>query len=232
MCCTASANSKDENKKLGLLRLSFLLEGYEYMFYMDGQAGFLTVIAGPMASEKSGELIQRCKKAEKYQHKNVVIFKPVIDNRFSTNEVVSRIGLRAKCYNLPVCNIDLHVYDALLWDADIVAIDEIQFFDESIVKAVKILLKKKKHVIACGLNMDYLGRPFGHIGTLLALADEVVQKYAYCAVCGRPAIHTQRLRNGKALTEQLESNIKIDDIGGEEAYEPRCRLCFEGPAEN
>ena len=196
------------------------------MFYFDGKAGYLTVITGPMASEKSGELIQRCKKAEKYQHKKVVVFKPQIDNRFSNDEVVSRIGLSIPCRNLPIHQVDLSLYEKDLKDCDIVAIDEIQFFDESIILAVKQLLKEGKHVIVSGLNMDYLGQPFGQIGTLLAIADEIIQKFAYCACCGRPAIHTQRLYQGKPVTQRFESNIKIDAVGGVDTYEPRCRLFF------
>lgn len=191
------------------------------MFYNDGKSGFLTVITGAMMSEKSGELISSLIKAEKYQKKRICAFKPKIDNRFSNDEVASRIGLSLKCKNL---NLDVTVNDIAEYveEYDVFGIDEIQFFNkDSIISVINYLLAHNKHVIACGLSTDYLGNPFGCIGDVLAIADEIIQKFPYCSKCGRPAIHSQLIENGVEVTSKRD----VINIGF--GYEPRCRLCFK-----
>lgn len=199
------------------------------MIYNDGQAGFLTTIIGPMFSEKSGELIKRCLLAKQYQKKQVVVFKPSLDNRDAENEVVSRIGLRIEALKLykELSEIDI-VADIYLRceDADLVAFDEAQFFSDKLVDVVKHLLKEGKQVIVAGLNLDYLGRPFGCMGKLLLFSDEVIVKHAFCACCARPAMYTQRLVNKQAVVS-ISHAEEIVLIGGDESYEPRCRLCFK-----
>lgn len=199
------------------------------MIYNDGKAGFLTTIIGPMFSEKSGELIKRCKQAEKYQNKKVVVYKPVVDNRYSEDEVVSRIGLRIKAYkinqNLKEENIEKEIFERCK-DADMVAFDETQFFSREIVDIVTKLLNMKKEVIVDGLNLDYLGRPFGSMGDLMTISDEVVLKTAFCKCCGRPAMFTQRLIDGKPDIGKTGNLVQIGDT---ESYEPRCRLCYKSP---
>lgn len=195
------------------------------MFYNDGKSGFLTVIVGPMASEKSGELISKLMKAEKYQKQRVCAFKPNIDNRFADNKLVSRIGLSMDCENLDL-NVKISDVEKYIDKYDVFGIDEIQFFDkDSIISVINYLLDNNKHVMVCGLALDYLGNPFGCIGDVMAIADEIIQKYAYCTKCGRPAIHSQMIENGVEVTTRRD----IINIGT--GYEPRCRLCFKRESE-
>ena len=199
------------------------------MIYNDGKSGFLTTIIGPMFSEKSGELIKRCKQAQQYQNKKVIVFKPVVDNRYSEDEVVSRIGLRIKAYKinqkLNEENVEKAIFERCK-DADMVAFDEAQFFSSEIVEIITKLLYMKKEVIADGLNLDYLGRPFGSMGDLVTISDEVVLKTAFCKCCGRPAMFTQRLIDGKPDVGKTGNLVQIGDT---ESYEPRCRLCYKSP---
>ena len=197
------------------------------MLYNDGKAGFLTTIIGPMFSEKSGELIKRCLQAQQYQNKHVEVYKPLLDNRFSEQEVVSRIGLRMPAHpihqNLELVDLEQEIF-LPCQDADLVAFDEAQFFSSHLVGVVERLLREGKQVIVAGLNLDYLGRPFGCIGTLLLFSDEIVTKNAFCKCCGRPAMYTQRLINGKPVSKADEDE-RLVVIGDSESYEPRCRLC-------
>lgn len=196
------------------------------MLYNDGTSGFLTIIFGPMFSEKSGELIKKCKYAKRYQHKKVLIYKPSIDNRFSEHEVVSRLGLKEKALNLSQDLAQNGILSEIYTqcnDMDIVAFDEAQFFSKEIVSLVDYLVSQGKHVIVSGLNLDFLGRTFGFMKDLTMFADEIILKNAYCNQCGRPAGYTQRLINGVPVTDVHSQTIVIGD---EESYEARCRLCF------
>lgn len=190
-------------------------------------SGFITIITGPMFSEKSGELIKRCEKMSKYGRKSVKAFKPKKDTRFSEDEIVSRMG-----YCLPATNISEDITDEVIQfvlemtrNVDVVAFDEGQFFSKNIMKLVGELAYRKKYVIVDGLNMDYRGKEFGYIGGLMAMADEIVKLNAYCSCCGSPmGTHTQRLVNGKPA--KLGPIVMIGDS---EKYEPRCRNCFVPP---
>lgn len=184
--------------------------------------GYLTAIVGSMFSEKSGELISRLLKISEYQHRKVCVFKPGIDNRFAENEVVSRIGLRIKCHNLPQ-HIDVASIAYLVDKYDVFGIDEVQFFDESVLELVDYLLDNEKEVLVSGLNTDFTGKPFPQTASLMAMADEVVQKYAFCAKCGRPAVRSQLIVDGVPVVKMGKNNIVI----GDKTYEPRCRHCFE-----
>lgn len=196
------------------------------MNYFDGKSGLITVITGPMFSEKSGELIKRCKKLERYGHKKVIAFKPSIDTRFSKTDIVSRIGLAMNAVSIDK-DIDDELYEKIMEMAkfcDVIAFDEAQFFNEKIVDITKELAYQGKMVIIAGLNLDYRGKPFGHMGDLMAQADEIVLLNAFCSCCGRPAIFTQRLIDGNPA-----KGGPVELIGDTEAYEPRCRLCFVPP---
>ncbi len=196
------------------------------MLYNDGKAGFITTIIGPMFSEKSGELIKRCRQAQEYQNKSVVVYKPQVDNRYSETEVVSRIGLRINAISLPqeLTEDDVNEILAHCKEAEIVAFDEAQFFSKNLITIVRTLSKQGKHIIISGLNLDYLGRPFGHIGDILLFSDEILTKNAFCKCCGRPAMYTQRLVNGQPV-DTASGELVI--IGDTESYEPRCRLCHK-----
>lgn len=191
-------------------------------------SGHILVITGGMFSGKSEELIKRCRKFEKYGQKRVKIYKPAIDNRFSENEVVSRIGYRFPATNIPI-ELPDDVIDQVYRETeeiDIIGFDEAQFFKRPIMQLVGDLAYRGKYVIVSGLNMDYRGKEFGFMGGLLAQADEIIRLYSFCAVCGSPkGTHTQRLINGKPA----KKGSPIVMIGDTENYEPRCRKCFIPP---
>ncbi|SFD55857.1 thymidine kinase [Paenibacillus catalpae] len=191
------------------------------------ERGFITVIIGPMFSEKSGELIRRCQKLMQYGRKQVRAYKPAEDDRFSTEEIVSRIGYRLPAVSVPRELSPSSVEQILreTRDADVVAFDEASFFGKPIIALVEELAYQGKHIIVDGLNMDYRGKEFGYIGGLLAIADEIVKLTSFCAVCGDAnATFTQRIVNGKPA-----SLGPVFLIGDTESYEPRCRSCFVPP---
>lgn len=189
--------------------------------------GRITVITGPMFSEKSGELIRRCQKLMKYGRQKVVAYKPVEDDRFEIDEIVSRIGYKLPAIPIPK-QLSPQIVEQILEqtkDADVVAFDEVQFFSKEIMEIVEELAYCGKQVIVDGLNMDYRGKEFGYIGGLLAMSDDIEKLSAFCAVCGSPdAAFTQRIVNGEPVTLG-----PIVMIGDSEAYEPRCRNCFVPP---
>lgn len=189
--------------------------------------GRITVITGPMFSEKSGELIRRCQKLIQYGRKKLVAYKPEEDQRYAKDEIVSRIGYRLPAISIPrqlTADITANIL-AETADADVVAFDEVQFFSKPILGLVEELAYSGKHVIVDGLNLDYRGKEFGYIGGLLAMADDIQLMTAFCAVCGSPeAVFTQRIVNGRPAP--LGSVIMIGDS---DDYEPRCRCCFVPP---
>lgn len=130
------------------------------------QTGRITVITGPMFSEKSGELIRRCQKLIQFGRKKVVAYKPAEDDRFAQDEIVSRIGYRLPAHSIPRQLTPESVETILnqTIDADVVAFDEVQFFSSAIMELVSELAYCGKHVIVDGLNMDYRGKEFGYIG--------------------------------------------------------------------
>jgi thymidine kinase len=191
------------------------------------QTGRITVITGPMFSEKSGELIRRCQKLIQFGRKKVVAYKPAEDDRFAQDEIVSRIGYRLPAHSIPRQltpeSVEMILNQTI--DADVVAFDEVQFFSSAIMELVSELAYCGKHVIVDGLNMDYRGKEFGYVGGLLAMADDIEKLSAFCAVCGSPdAAFTQRIVNGEPVTLG-----PVVMIGDSEAYEPRCRCCFIPP---
>ncbi|WP_160033415.1 thymidine kinase [Paenibacillus sp. An7] len=189
--------------------------------------GRITVITGPMFSEKSGELIRRCQKLMKYGRQKVVAYKPVEDDRFEIDEIVSRIGYKLPAIPIPK-QLTPQIVEQILEqtkDADVVAFDEVQFFSREIMDIAEELAYCGKHVIVDGLNMDYRGKEFGYVGGLLAMSDDIEKLSAFCAVCGSPdAAFTQRIVNGEPVTLG-----PVVMIGDSEAYEPRCRNCFVPP---
>ena len=174
--------------------------------------GSIEVVCGPMFSGKTEELIRRVKRAQ-IAKQRVQIFKPAIDDRYDENDVVSHSSLSIKAE--PVEN----AVDILLRLKDstrIVAIDEVQFFDDSIITVISKLAARGYRVICAGLDLDYRAQPFGPMGTLLAIADEVMKIQSICMVCGSPATRSQRLSKS---TEQVL-------VGETDAYEARCRAHY------
>ncbi|WP_461207577.1 thymidine kinase [Clostridium sp. DL1XJH146] len=185
--------------------------------------GWIEVIVGPMYSGKSEELIRRITRANIARQK-VQVFKPAIDNRYSKCDVVSHSG--DKCDAFPVKDSS-NVLELIDNDTDVVAFDEVQFFDDGIIDIIRKLSDNGKRVICAGLDMDFRGEPFGPIEKLLAIAEFVDKIQAICMVCGNPATRTQRLINGKPA--RYDDPIVL--IGATEAYEARCRKCHIVPKE-
>ncbi|OLO42262.1 thymidine kinase [Alkalihalophilus pseudofirmus] len=189
--------------------------------YLMKREGWIEVICGSMFSGKSEELIRRVRRVS-YGNLSVQVFKPVIDNRYSEVEVVSHSG--SKVTALPVAKA-VDMLEFVKEDTQVVAIDEVQFFDENIIGIVYELANKGKRVICAGLDQDFRGEPFGPMPQLLSLAEEVQKLHAVCPCCGSPASRTQRLIEGKPASY----NDPVILVGASESYEPRCRHCHIVP---
>ncbi|MGI9542289.1 MAG: thymidine kinase [Cyclobacteriaceae bacterium] len=179
--------------------------------------GWIEVICGSMFSGKTEELIRRLNRAI-IAKQRVEIFKPVIDTRYHGEEVVSHNDTAIR--STPVSFAD----DILLLavNCDVVGIDEAQFFDPRIVDVSLQLANNGVRVILAGLDMDFEGEPFGPIPALLAIAEYVTKVHAICAQCGNIASFSYRLHPSKAKVK----------LGESEAYEARCRRCFEEGMKN
>ncbi len=176
------------------------------------QAGWIEVICGSMFSGKTEELIRRMKRA-RIARQRVEIFKPALDTRYAAAAVVSHD--ESSIPSTPVSSPSQILL--LAGEADVVGIDEGQFFDDSLVDVVTRLAQEGRRVIVAGLDQDYLGRPFEPMPRLMAIAEYVTKLHAICVVCGAPANHSQRLvSSGDRLL-----------LGATESYEPRCRRCFQ-----
>jgi thymidine kinase len=184
--------------------------------------GWLEVICGPMFSGKSEEMIRRLRRAE-IAGQRVVIFKPRIDDRFDTADVVSHAGLRMRA--VPVAGVA--ELEARAAGHDVVGIDEVQFFEASVVAAALALADAGARVVAAGLDQDFRRLPFGPIPDLLAHAEFVDKLQAVCHRCGGPATTTQRLVDGRPAPYTGETVV----VGAAEHYEARCRDCHEPGAD-
>jgi len=180
---------------------------------MRGHHGWIEVICGPMFSGKSEELIRRLRLAQ-IAKQRVQIFKPAIDDRYDEEYITSHSEQKFLC--TPVADVE-QILSNIRDTTRVVGIDEAQFFDESIVFACERLANRGLRVILAGLDQDYLGNPFGPMPQLLAIADSVSKNHAVCVVCGEPATKSQR------LTEQSDQVV----VASGEAYEARCRSCFD-----
>ncbi|MDD6302400.1 MAG: thymidine kinase [Bacillales bacterium] len=183
------------------------------------RSGWIEVICGPMFAGKSEELIRRIRRII-YAKKEVIVFKPLIDNRYSEDEVVSHNKSKVKCYNLKSSS-EVHQYIKNTTYA--VAFDEVQFMDEGILSVAQELANKGIRVICAGLDNDFKGEPFSIMPQLLCMAEYVTKLTAICSVCGHNATRTQRIVNGKPA--YYDDPIII--IGASEKYEPRCRHCHQ-----
>ncbi len=178
--------------------------------------GWIEVIAGCMFSGKTEELIRRLRRAEIAKQK-VLVFKPRLDTRFSAKAIVSHSdqSLPSLLIDNPDDIIELAVH------AQVVGIDEAQFFPMGIVEVCNTLANQGKRVIAAGLDQDYKGMPFDPMPQLLAVAEYITKTLAICVVCGNPADKTQR------KTHSSERVI----VGASDIYEARCRNCHYIPKE-
>ncbi len=186
---------------------------------MPKPAGTLIVITGSMFAGKSEELIRQVRRAL-YARKKVQVFKSALDNRWDSAAIATHNGVRFEA--IPVSSSgDLE--RLVEPDTEVVAIEEIQFFDEGIVALCDRWANEGRTVIAAGLDQDFRGQPFGFMPILLALADEVIKLRAICARCGQPASKTQRLVDGRPASWDEPTIL----IGAAERYEARCRRCHK-----
>jgi thymidine kinase len=175
--------------------------------------GWIEVITGSMFSGKSEELIRRLRRAQ-IARQHVQIFKPRIDDRYGEGHIVSHSEMRIE--SEAVRDSD-ELLARVAHDAEVVGIDEGQFFDMHLPAACNRLASGGKRVIVAGLDQDYLGRPFEPMPQLLAVAEYITKTLAICVVCGSPANHTQRL---------VVSSDRVL-VGASGVYEARCRHCFD-----
>lgn len=181
-------------------------------FTQDGKTqGWIEVVCGSMFSGKTEELLRRIKRA-KFANQKILLVKPSIDIRYSDKNVVSHQGTSQDAILVNSAEEILDVWK----NEKIVAIDEAQFFDDSILAVCNKLSKSGVRVIVAGLDMDYLGNPFGPIPNLLAIAEYVTKVHAICVSCGNLAQFSHRIINND---EQVV-------LGAVEEYEPLCRACF------
>ena len=179
------------------------------------QTGWIEVIAGCMFSGKTEELIRRIRRAQ-IARQRVAIFKPKIDNRYSVDHIVSHSDAKLLSTVVESSGEILR----LAGDAQVIGIDEGQFFDTGIIEVAESLANAGRRVIIAGLDQDYRGKPFEPIPQLLAVAEYITKTLAICVVCGNPADRTQRTT---AASERVL-------VGARDSYEARCRRCFEPPS--
>lgn len=183
--------------------------------------GWIEVICGSMFSGKTEELIRRLRRA-RYARQKVQVFKPAIDNRYNRQNVSSHAGNQIEAC---VVKDAAEIASLIEPDTDVVAIDEVQFFDWSIADLCETLSYQGKRVVLAGLDMDFRGEPFGPMPLLMAQAEMVDKLQAICVICGAPASRTQRLING--VPANYDDQVIM--VGAEEVYEARCRHCHQVP---
>ena len=183
------------------------------------ELGWIEVICGCMFAGKTEELLRRVRRME-YAKKEVIVFKPKIDNRYSEGEVVSHNKTKTKSINIKESkDIYEHInMDKLPYS---IVIDEVQFLDKGVIEIAEDLASRGVRVICAGLDKDFRGEPFGIMPELLCRAEIVTKLDAICQVCGGLATRTQRLINGKPA----KYNDPIIMVGAKESYEARCRHC-------
>jgi len=183
------------------------------MTRMEGSGGRIEAITGGMFSGKSEELVRRLRRAAIARQK-VQVFKPATDDRHEPDRLVTR-DLRELEAESVATSAELR--SRLLLGVQVIGIDEAQFFDDGLVPLAMELADAGIRVIVAGLDQDFARRPFGPMPALLAVAEYVDKMHAVCVRCGNPAHYSQRIRGGSAQVE----------VGDAEAYEARCRRCFE-----
>ena len=181
------------------------------------KAGSIEVICGSMFSGKTEELIRRMKRAQ-FAKQTVEIFKPCIDVRYSEDKVVSHDShsIHSTPIQSPAQMLELSN------DVEVVGIDEAQFFDNSLIEVVQTLANRGIRVIIAGLDTDFMGKPFGPMPALMAVAEDIQKVHAICVRCGSPANHSHR----------LSKNDQLVVLGEKDISEPLCRHCFNAAIES
>lgn len=190
------------------------------MFYT---SGWVHVICGCMFCGKTDEMLRLLRRFA-IAGREVVLVKPRLDTRTDAVTVISRSGAHHRAIAVDSSS----EIPGVVGDADIVAVEEGQFFDEHLPEVVEQLADGGKQVLVTGLDRDFRGVPFGPMPRLMALADQVTKLTAICVVCGEPATRTQRLIDGRPAPS--DSPLIVIGGMGDEAYEARCRLHHEVPA--
>lgn len=191
------------------------------MMYHQYRPGYVEVITGCMFAGKTEELIRRVKTLE-FAKKNVAVFKPSIDNRYSEDEVVSHAGSKVVGINASNSK-EIARYLAHHPEVEVIAIDEVQFFDEEIALLINEQANLGKRVMVAGLDMDFRCEPFGVMPKLMTTAEFVTKLTAVCSNCGAPATRTQRFVDGQPANYNDPTIL----VGAQESYEPRCRHCHQ-----
>jgi thymidine kinase len=180
------------------------------------------IITGPMSCGKTEELLRRIRRCI-IAKKKVKVISPEIDTREKGDYIKSRNGLWLDAIKV---KHSIQILSVVKPEDEIIAIDELQFFDSNIVKVISKLMSEGKRVIGTGLELDFKAEPFGSMPELLCLATSVDKLHAVCMKCGSDhATRTQRLINGKPA----DKNSPLIMIGGDETYEARCIKCYELP---
>ncbi len=180
------------------------------------------LITGPMSCGKTEELLRRIRRAI-IAKKKVKVISPEVDTRAHGDYIESRNGLWLDAIKVKLA---AQILSQVKEDDEIIAIDELQFFDEHIVKVITKLMNEGKKIIGTGLDLDFKAEPFGYMPELLCMATKVDKLTAVCMKCGcEYATRTQRLVDGKPV----DKNSPLIMIGGDETYEARCIKCYELP---
>lgn len=183
--------------------------------------GWIEVICGSMFAGKTEELIRRITRIQ-LAKKEVIVFKPEIDDRYEKTMVVSHSARKVKSIPIASSKEIMEHLDHLPYA---IAIDEAQFFDRGIIKVAEELADQGVRVIVAGLDLDFRGEPFGVMPDFLARAEFVTKLQAICQVCGEPATRTQRIING--IPANYDDEIVV--VSAKEKYEARCRHCHQVP---
>lgn len=192
--------------------------------YIHPETGWIELICGSMFSGKTEELLRRVRRAEIARQK-VQLFKPAIDDRYGAARIASHNGLARD--NAVVVRNAQEILQLVDPDTNVVAIDEVQFFDWTIADVCNELADRGVRVICAGLDTDFRGEPFGPVPILLAQAEHVDKLHAICVRCGAEASRTQRLIDGRPA--RYDDPIIL--VGADEVYEARCRRCHEVPGQ-
>lgn len=183
--------------------------------------GWIEVICGSMFAGKTEELIRRITRI-KLAKRDVLVFKPIIDDRYSVSEVVSHSQRKVKSIAVNDSSEIMAHIEKLPYA---VAIDEAQFFDKNIINVAENLANLGVRVIVAGLDLDFRGEPFGVMPEFLARAEYITKLQAICQICGEPATRTQRIIDGQPAFYDEEIVL----VSAQEKYEARCRKCHQVP---
>ena len=198
----------------------------EYYIWVEKMNGYsFELITGPMSCGKTEELLRRIRRCV-IAKKKLKVFSPLIDTRSNGDYIESRNGLWADAIKI---EHSIQIMHHVKPEDEVIAIDELQFFDSNITKVIITLMNDGKKVIGTGLELDFKSEPFGSMPQLMCIATKVDKLHAVCMKCGcEHATRTQRLIDGKPA----DKSSPLIMIGGDETYEARCIKCYELPDKN